>query len=45
MIFDYWGPTDFKFAGLDDSINKLVLGYRDASAAGMSPHRARSPVA
>jgi hypothetical protein len=31
VIFDYWGPNDFKFAGLDDSTNKLVMGYRDAS--------------
>lgn len=31
VIFDYWGPTDFKFAGLDQAINKLVVGYRDAS--------------
>ncbi|MDH3308210.1 MAG: hypothetical protein OEO77_11915, partial [Acidimicrobiia bacterium] len=31
VIFDYWGPDDFKFAGLDDSINKLVVGYRDAT--------------
>ena len=29
VIFDYFGPTDFKFAGLDDSINKLVVGQRD----------------
>ena len=31
VIFDYFGPTDFKFVGLDDSVNKLVMGYRDAS--------------
>ncbi len=31
VIFDYFSPTDFKFAGLDQSINKLVMGYRDAS--------------
>ncbi|HEY3484041.1 MAG TPA: hypothetical protein VGK49_01600, partial [Ilumatobacteraceae bacterium] len=31
VIFDYWGPNDFKFAGLDDASNKLVIGYRDAS--------------
>ncbi len=31
VIFDYFGPTDFKFAGLDQSINKLVMGYRDAT--------------
>jgi hypothetical protein len=31
MIFDYQGESDFKFAGLDVSINKLVMGHRDAS--------------
>jgi Ca2+-binding RTX toxin-like protein len=31
MIFDYQSPTDFKFAGIDDKINKAVVGYRDAS--------------
>ena len=31
LIFDYFSPTDFKFAGIDISINKLVMGYRDAS--------------
>jgi Ca2+-binding RTX toxin-like protein len=31
VIFDYFSPTDFKFAGIDDSINKLVMGYRDAA--------------
>jgi hypothetical protein len=31
MIFDYQSPTDFKFAGIDDKINKLVMGHRDAS--------------
>src|SRR5262249_43582897 len=30
LIFDYQSPTDFKFAGLDASINKLVMGHRDA---------------
>ena len=30
-IFDYFGPTDFKFAGLDDASNKLVIGHRDAT--------------
>src|SRR5262249_55706189 len=28
-IFDYFGPTDFKFAGIDVAINKAVLGHRD----------------
>jgi Ca2+-binding RTX toxin-like protein len=31
VVFDYYGPEDFKFAGIDDSINKLVIGHRDAS--------------
>ena len=31
VVFDYFGPDDFKFAGLDDATNKLVMGYRDAT--------------
>ena len=31
VIFDYQGEYDFKFAGLDVSLNKLVMGHRDAS--------------
>ncbi|MBI4292469.1 MAG: LEPR-XLL domain-containing protein [Betaproteobacteria bacterium] len=31
LIFDYFDSTDFKFAGVDISTNKLVIGYRDAS--------------
>ena len=31
LIFDYFSPTDFKFAGIDVSINKVVMGHRDAS--------------
>ncbi|MGD8939864.1 MAG: matrixin family metalloprotease, partial [Gammaproteobacteria bacterium] len=31
VIFDYQSPTDFKFAGIDDSINKLQIGHRDAT--------------
>ncbi|HSF98236.1 MAG TPA: Calx-beta domain-containing protein [Ornithinibacter sp.] len=31
IIFDYFSPTDFKFAGVDVSINKLVLGRRTAA--------------
>jgi hypothetical protein len=31
VIFDYQSETDFKFAGIDQSINKLVVGHRDAS--------------
>ena len=31
IIFDYQDPTHFKFAGIDVSINKLVMGHRDGS--------------
>jgi len=31
VIFDYQGEEDFKFAGIDVSTNKLVMGHRDAS--------------
>ena len=31
IIFDYFSPTDFKFAGLDQSTNKIVMGHRTAS--------------
>jgi hypothetical protein len=31
VIFDYHGPTDFKFAGVDQSTNKLVMGRRTAA--------------
>ena len=31
VIFDYQNEQDFKFAGIDESINKLVVGHRDAS--------------
>ena len=31
IIFDYQNEFDFKFAGIDDSINKLVIGHRDAT--------------
>ena len=31
VLFDYWSPTDFKFAGIDDSTNKMVIGHRDAT--------------
>ena len=31
VVFDYFGKTDFKFAGIDISTNKLVMGVRDAS--------------
>jgi len=30
IIFDYQSPTDFKFAGIDVSINKIVMGHRNA---------------
>ena len=29
VIFDYQNEQNFKFAGIDDSINKLVMGHRD----------------
>jgi len=31
LVFDYWGEQDFKFAGLDVSNSKLVMGHRDAT--------------
>ncbi|MHC4966761.1 MAG: calcium-binding protein, partial [Planctomycetota bacterium] len=31
VIFDYYSPTDFKFAGLDASNDKIEMGYRDAT--------------
>jgi hypothetical protein len=31
IIFDYYSPTDFKFAGINISINKMQMGHRDAS--------------
>jgi hypothetical protein len=31
IIFDYVGATAFKFAGIDISVNKLVIGHRDAT--------------
>jgi hypothetical protein len=30
-IFDYQSKTDFKFAGIDISINKIVMGHRTAA--------------
>lgn len=29
VIFDYYGPDDFKFAGLNASIDKIQIGHRD----------------
>jgi Ca2+-binding RTX toxin-like protein len=29
MIFDYYSPTDFKYAGINISNDKLEMGYRD----------------
>jgi len=29
LIFDYYGPTDFKYAGINISNDKLEMGYRD----------------
>jgi hypothetical protein len=31
VIFDYFSPTDFKYAGVDISTNKFVLGHRTAT--------------
>lgn len=31
LIFDWQSDTDFKFAGIDISTNKLVIGHRDAT--------------
>ena len=31
LIFDYFSPTDFKFAGIDSGTNKVVVGHRTAS--------------
>jgi hypothetical protein len=31
LLFDYWSPTDFKFAGIDVSTNKVVLGHRSGA--------------
>ena len=30
LIFDYQSPMDFKFAGVNISIDKLQMGHRDA---------------
>jgi hypothetical protein len=32
VLFDYWSPTDFKFAGIDIAINKMVIGHRTPSS-------------
>jgi hypothetical protein len=29
VIFDYYSPTDFKFAGLNASLDKIQMGHRD----------------
>ncbi|MEP7335260.1 MAG: hypothetical protein ABI717_05705, partial [Actinomycetota bacterium] len=31
VIFDYQSPTDFKFAGINVSLDKIQLGHRDQS--------------
>jgi Ca2+-binding RTX toxin-like protein len=31
LIFDYQGPDDFKFAGVNISIDKIQMGHRDAT--------------
>ena len=43
VIFDYWSANDFKFAGIDVSINKLVMGYRDASGWNVNWPMPRRP--
>jgi len=30
VVFDYYSPTDFKFAGIDVSTNKIAIGHRTA---------------
>src|SRR5204863_3646526 len=45
VIFDYWSPTDFKFAGVDVSTNKLLVGHRTASGwitDNFSPFQAKA---
>jgi hypothetical protein len=47
VIFDYWSPTDFKFAGIDISTNKLVVGHRNASGwitDNFSPFQAKADI-
>ncbi|HEX4998781.1 MAG TPA: Calx-beta domain-containing protein [Terriglobia bacterium] len=31
VLFDYFSPIDFKFAGIDVATNKMVIGHRDAT--------------
>jgi Ca2+-binding RTX toxin-like protein len=31
IIFDYQNASDFKFAGLDVALNKMVIGHRDST--------------
>ena len=31
IIFDYYSPDDFKFAGINVSTNKIEMGYKDAT--------------
>ena len=42
VIFDYQSPTAFKFAGIDISTNKLVMGHRDATRLALPTRRRRS---
>jgi hypothetical protein len=45
VIFDYWSPTDFKFAGIDVSTNKLVIGHRASwgwAVDAQTPFQARA---
>src|SRR5439155_20559149 len=45
VIFDYWSPTDFKFAGIDVATNKLLVGHRSATGwiqDNFAPFQAKS---
>ncbi|HEV8251466.1 MAG TPA: Calx-beta domain-containing protein, partial [Gaiellaceae bacterium] len=39
VLFDYWSPTDFKFAGIDISTNQMVIGVRDAQGWSITAQR------
>ena len=41
VIFDYFSPTDFKFAGIDVALNKAVLGHRTAQGWVVDADRRR----
>jgi len=42
LIFDYQSPTDFKFAGINVSTNKLEMGHRTATVGSLT-NRLRFP--